>query len=83
MLYELTSLVFMVVSFNYFMRSEQISFLRREREREMVERGEDMGCVGEDMGRGSSIPSHSLQFRRSLSPPTRSLLYLPLSICLF
>ncbi|KAL0734181.1 hypothetical protein Bca4012_010391 [Brassica carinata] len=30
------------------------------------------------MGRGSSIPSHSLQFRRSLSPPTRSLLYLPL-----
>ncbi|KAL0734319.1 hypothetical protein Bca4012_010529 [Brassica carinata] len=31
----------------------------------MVERGEDMGCVGEDMGRGSSIPSHSLQFRRT------------------
>ncbi|KAG2323780.1 hypothetical protein Bca52824_006508 [Brassica carinata] len=38
----------------------------------MVERGEDMGCVGEDMGRGSSIPSHSLEFRRSLSPPTRA-----------
>ncbi|KAG2330034.1 hypothetical protein Bca52824_001214 [Brassica carinata] len=38
----------------------------------MVERGEDMGCVGEDMGRGSLIPSHSLQFRRSLSPPTRA-----------
>ncbi|KAL0899898.1 hypothetical protein Bca101_083859 [Brassica carinata] len=38
----------------------------------MVERGEDMGCVGEDTGRGSSIPSHSLQFRRSLSPPTRA-----------
>ncbi|KAL0796379.1 hypothetical protein Bca101_067756 [Brassica carinata] len=38
----------------------------------MVERGEYMGCVGEDIGRGSSIPSHSLQFRRSLSPPTRA-----------
>ncbi|KAL0696105.1 hypothetical protein Bca4012_063285 [Brassica carinata] len=38
----------------------------------MVERGKYMGCVGEGMGRGSSIPSHSLQFRRSLSPPTRA-----------
>ena len=28
------------------------------------------------MGRGSSVPSHSLRLSRSLSPPPRSLLYL-------
>ena len=37
------------------------------------------------MGRGSSVPSHSLRLSRSLLPPTRSLLYLPvylsLSLC--
>ncbi|KAL0668051.1 hypothetical protein Bca4012_030755 [Brassica carinata] len=37
------------------------------------------------MGRDSSVPSHSLRLSRSLLPPTRSLLYLPvylsLSLC--
>ncbi|CAN6826667.1 hypothetical protein Bca4012_029996 [Brassica carinata] len=35
------------------------------------------------MGRGLSVPSHYLRSSRSLSPPPRSLLYLPvyLSLC--
>ncbi|KAL0723125.1 hypothetical protein Bca4012_037724 [Brassica carinata] len=36
----------------------------------MAERGEDMGCVGEDMGRGSSIQSHSLQLSQSFTTNT-------------
>ncbi|WZZ50138.1 hypothetical protein YC2023_050245 [Brassica napus] len=34
------------------------------------------------MGRGSSVPSHYLRSSRSLSPPPRSLLYLPVYLSL-
>ncbi|CAN6834458.1 unnamed protein product [Brassica oleracea] len=35
------------------------------------------------MGRGSSVPSHYLRSSRSLSPPPRSLLYLPVYLSLY